>query len=210
MEVVPIPPCMTRCGLICSVVVPSRAMRSFTALSAPLPRAIIAITAPTPMMMPSIVSNDRSAFARSDAKATARISVRSMYWPGPSGPRNGLGEANGNQTWQAAYFVSDGVRRPVPLIVHPFVESPQLEPRADAGVHVLRDRMGVRGRKDGFARPLVGEVRLPAAPLPVRVQLAHEHRAARTEHARRLGEHRRDVLDVLENQVGDDEVELRV
>ena len=39
-------------------------MRSSTAFCAPLPSATIVITAPTPMMMPSIVSTDRSLLAR--------------------------------------------------------------------------------------------------------------------------------------------------
>ena len=45
---------------------PSAAMRSSTAFCAPLPSATMVMTAPTPMMMPSMVSMDRSALARMD------------------------------------------------------------------------------------------------------------------------------------------------
>ena len=41
-------------------VVPSDVIRSLTDACAPVPSATIAITAPTPMMMPSIVSIERS------------------------------------------------------------------------------------------------------------------------------------------------------
>ena len=51
---------------------PSAAIRSSTAFCAPQPSATIVITAPTPMMMPSIVSIDRSAFDRMDEMATAK------------------------------------------------------------------------------------------------------------------------------------------
>ena len=53
-------------------------MRSSTAFCAPLPSATIVITAPTPMMMPSIVSTARSLLARMDWKATAIVSPSSM------------------------------------------------------------------------------------------------------------------------------------
>src|SRR4029079_4441511 len=49
-------------------------MRSRTAFSAPLPRAIMAMTAATPITMPSIVSSDRSLLARSAANATRTTS----------------------------------------------------------------------------------------------------------------------------------------
>src|SRR5687767_7856582 len=49
-------------------------MRSRTACCAPRPRAIIAMTAATPMTMPSIVRNERILLARSAPSATARIS----------------------------------------------------------------------------------------------------------------------------------------
>src|SRR5919112_2033711 len=64
---------------------PRAAMRSCTAFWAPLPRATIVITAPTPMMMPSMVSTDRSMLARIDCRATATVSPMSMLGPGGSG-----------------------------------------------------------------------------------------------------------------------------
>src|SRR5260370_29721361 len=56
-------------------------MRSCTAFWAPLPSATIVITAPTPMMMPSIVRNDRNLLARIAWSATWKISPSSMLGP---------------------------------------------------------------------------------------------------------------------------------
>src|SRR5574338_1280496 len=53
---------------------PSAAIRSWTAFWAPLPSATMVITAPTPMMIPSMVSSDRSLLARIARKATATVS----------------------------------------------------------------------------------------------------------------------------------------
>ena len=66
---------------------PSAAMRSSTAFCAPLPSATIVITAPTPMMMPSMVSTDRSLLARMDWKATAIVSPSSMAQRVPGAAR---------------------------------------------------------------------------------------------------------------------------
>src|SRR5438093_6150870 len=60
---------------------PSAWMRSCTAFCAPLPSATIVMTAPTPMMMPSIVRNDRSLLARIAWSATWKISSSSMLRP---------------------------------------------------------------------------------------------------------------------------------
>jgi len=57
---------------------PSAWMRSCTDFWAPDPRAIMVITAPTPMMMPSMVSSERSLFARSASSATLTISPKSI------------------------------------------------------------------------------------------------------------------------------------
>src|SRR5712691_7248652 len=65
-------------GYTLNSVGPSAWMRSWTDFCAPEPSAIIVITAPTPMMMPSIVSSDRSLFARSASSATMTISPSSM------------------------------------------------------------------------------------------------------------------------------------
>src|ERR1035437_4077385 len=65
-------------------VVPSAEMRSFTCFCAPRPSATTAITAATPMTMPSIVSSDRSLFARSAPSATRRVSAISMELVPPS------------------------------------------------------------------------------------------------------------------------------
>src|SRR5207249_1862505 len=68
----------------------------------PLPRATIVITAPTPMMMPSMVSADRSMLARIDCKATAMVSPSSMLGPCAGGwlgrllPHAGDGSATGD------------------------------------------------------------------------------------------------------------------
>ena len=52
---------------------PSAAMRASTCALAPLPMPTMAMTAPTPMMMPSIVSAVRILFRRSARKATLRM-----------------------------------------------------------------------------------------------------------------------------------------
>ena len=57
---------------------PSAAIRSSTAFWAPLPSATMVMTAPTPMMMPSIVSTARSALLRMDEIATAKVSPSSI------------------------------------------------------------------------------------------------------------------------------------
>src|SRR6267143_2465977 len=64
-----------------SSVGPRAAMRACTAFWAPVPNATIVITAPTPMMMPSIVRNDRSLLARIAWSATWKISPRSILGP---------------------------------------------------------------------------------------------------------------------------------
>src|SRR6266566_4203512 len=66
---------------------PSAWRRAWTAFCAPLPSATIVMTAPTPMMMPSIVRNDRSLLARIACSATWKISPRSMLGPGRRGLR---------------------------------------------------------------------------------------------------------------------------
>src|SRR5258708_9350088 len=64
-----------------SSVGPSAWSRACTAFCAPLPSATIVMTAPTPMMMPSIVRNDRSLLARIAWSATWKISPRSILRP---------------------------------------------------------------------------------------------------------------------------------
>src|SRR6058998_3682146 len=66
---------------------PRAAIRACTAFCAPVPSATIVMTAPTPMMMPSIVRNDRSLLARIACSATWKISPRSMLGPGRRGLR---------------------------------------------------------------------------------------------------------------------------
>ena len=57
-------------------------MRSCTAFDAPLPSAVIAITAATPITMPSIVRSERILFARNESKETRTTSKNSMYEDG--------------------------------------------------------------------------------------------------------------------------------
>src|SRR4051812_17188581 len=61
---------------------PSAWRRACTAFCAPLPSATIVMTAPTPMMIPSIVRNDRSLLARIAWSATWKISPSSILGPG--------------------------------------------------------------------------------------------------------------------------------
>src|SRR5919206_4877665 len=65
-------------------VVPRAAMRSLTAFCAPVPSATMAMTAATPMTMPSMVSAERSLFARKAPRATLMISPRSIEALRPS------------------------------------------------------------------------------------------------------------------------------
>src|SRR5688572_20887108 len=81
MAATPRPNCCP--GMMVSKVVPSALMRSRTACCAPRPSAIIAMTAATPMTMPSIVRNDRILLARSAPRATRRISPISTL-PSPA------------------------------------------------------------------------------------------------------------------------------
>src|SRR5436190_11045250 len=76
---------LMRCwpGTTRSTVVPSWAIRSFTERWAPRPNATIAITAETPITMPSMVRNERSLFARSASSATVKVSKISMSAPSP-------------------------------------------------------------------------------------------------------------------------------
>src|SRR5258705_1468806 len=64
-----------------SSVGPSAWRRACTAFWAPLPSATIVITAPTPVMMPSIVRNERSLLARIAWSATWKISSSSILRP---------------------------------------------------------------------------------------------------------------------------------
>src|SRR3954447_2709952 len=63
---------------------PSAWRRACTDFWAPLPSATIVITAPTPMMMPSMVRNDRSLLARIAWSATWKISSSSILGSGRS------------------------------------------------------------------------------------------------------------------------------
>jgi hypothetical protein len=73
-------PPMPRCcpGITVSSVVPSELIRSFTADCAPVPSATTAMTAATPITMPSMVSRERSLLARSAPRATRTISPMSI------------------------------------------------------------------------------------------------------------------------------------
>jgi hypothetical protein len=86
------PPVKTRFGVTQSTVVPRRAIRSLIDACAPLPSETIAITAPMPITMPSIVSSERILLARSAPRATAMVSVRSMV---PSLRASGFGRWRG-------------------------------------------------------------------------------------------------------------------
>src|SRR5947207_3208226 len=63
------PPTPDEPGMICSVFVPSAAICASTRARAPLAVETMTITEPTPMMMPSMASDVRSALRRSAASA---------------------------------------------------------------------------------------------------------------------------------------------
>src|SRR5512143_4104495 len=80
-------------GITVRSVVPSAWMRSFTDCCAPRPSATMAMTAATPITMPSMVRNERSLLAPRASRATPMVSPSSMSAPssrrpGPArGPR---------------------------------------------------------------------------------------------------------------------------
>ena len=65
-------------GMTMMRLVPAVRMRASMAARAPLPRAIITITAATPMMMPSAVSAVRITFRRSASSAVSSVSQADM------------------------------------------------------------------------------------------------------------------------------------
>src|SRR5215210_4669367 len=84
-SVIRIPPWLACPAKTVNTLAPRAAIRSCTAFWAPLPNATMVITAPTPMMMPSMVSTDRSMLARIDCSATATVSPSSMLAPRSAG-----------------------------------------------------------------------------------------------------------------------------
>jgi hypothetical protein len=67
----------------------------------------------------------------------------------------------------------------------------------------------VRGDVDGLVGMRFDEMRLTAAELAIRMQLAEEELSAGAQHARRLAEYGREVLHVLEHEVAHDDVHRR-
>ncbi len=61
-------------------------MRSLTDCCAPRPRATIAITAETPMTIPSMVRKERSRLALRASSATVMVSAKCMSAPSPARP----------------------------------------------------------------------------------------------------------------------------
>lgn len=96
------------------------------------------------------------------------------------------------------------------MLVMPLTEFDELEPRSDAAVHVRRDRVQAGRHMHRIARLGVDEVRLAAAELPVGMQLAQVEGAALAKHASGAPEDRREMLDMLQPQVADDEIDRRV
>jgi hypothetical protein len=72
------PPAKNWAALTVRMFDPSAAIWSSMRFWAPAPAASIVMTAPTPMMMPSIVNIARNRFARIDCSATMTISPNSM------------------------------------------------------------------------------------------------------------------------------------
>src|ERR1041385_1607411 len=81
------PPRVTVPGKITSRLVPKLAICSCTLFLAPSPMATIAITAPTPMMMPSMVRKERSLFL-AKARRAIRHAMINMRSPPASVSRN--------------------------------------------------------------------------------------------------------------------------
>ena len=99
-------------GVTVSSVVPRAAMRSFTDCWAPRPSATIAITAATPMTMPSMVRNERSLFARSASTATCRVSLNSIL-PSSAPAASAAGAA---PAWSSRYAASQPLAKPTLIL----------------------------------------------------------------------------------------------
>src|SRR6185437_272776 len=76
-----IPPLLTLPELMYSRLVPMDAIWFCTCCSAPCPRPTVAITAPTPMMMPSMVSSERILLRVSARIAIRKIASKSIMTP---------------------------------------------------------------------------------------------------------------------------------
>src|SRR5687768_1955735 len=126
MTTTPRPNCWP--GMIVSSVVPRALMRSRTACCAPRPRAIIAITAATPMTMPSIVRNDRILLARSAPSATLRISPistlpSSAAWgASAAAPATTAGAGTALLTLHAGNATASHAAEPVQLLLPALLE----------------------------------------------------------------------------------------
>src|SRR5207249_483727 len=133
-------------GLTVSSVVPRAAIRWLTACWAPRPRASIAITAPTPMTMPSMVSAERSLFAPRASRATRRVSPNIMSAASSgTGPRSpGCAGSTPDARNGAADALPDARQVLLPLLLE-LAHAQQrhllalLEPRDDFGVVVVAD-----------------------------------------------------------------------
>src|SRR5258705_4370155 len=113
------PPTPRACpGMTVRSVVPSDAMRSFTDCCAPRPSATMAITAPTPITIPSMVRNERSLFERSDSSATLTVSSSCILGPATATPSSAGAAAPtpgaGNARHSASHPLTDAALRLCP------------------------------------------------------------------------------------------------
>lgn len=62
-----------------SILLPRLAIESVTSFLTPMPMEIMTMTAPTPIMIPSIVKIDRSLLEKSAVKAMAMLSLNNIH-----------------------------------------------------------------------------------------------------------------------------------
>lgn len=101
-----------------------------------------------------------------------------------------------------------GCRVGAPL--QPFAEVPERETGVERGVDVLAHGVDVRRNVDRLTGGVVGEVRLPAAPLAERMQLAEKEHPTRAKDARGFAEDWGERRDVFEDEVADDDVDCAI
>src|SRR5689334_17765562 len=149
------------------------------------------MTAPTPMMMPSIVRNDRSLLARIAWSATWKISPRSILGPGRRRPRGrgrllllDAGQAAAGHLAHALLHVALRVEQRRTrqhqhrILLRQTAHDLDVVEIGEAGADLDRSRLAFLEREDDVARGLTGVApELASATSPAPPARAHHHLA---------------------------------
>jgi hypothetical protein len=130
------------------------------------------------------------------AGPTSLLTVHPVAGKRPSGPFQQEGDEPGRRALSGA-------------ILDPLTQGLERESRLDGAVDVLAHGVDMRCHLHRFPRFGIDEMRLRPDQLAIRVQLAEEELAPRSEHARGLEKDGRQVVHMLENEVGHDCVHRR-